>query len=154
MIREATLSDMPRLVEMARRFIASSIYREWLEGASSEQVADYVRVVLEHGTIFVAERSEQVAADRVEKRVVGMLALTVQPHLLTRQLFAEEHAWWVDPEARHTSAGPRLMHYMECWCVQKGIDMVKMVAPAGSSVGDFYEKCGYRPVEGAWIKRL
>lgn len=144
MIREATPDDKPRLIEMGARFIISSRYHLWLS-TRPEGIAALIDRVLYHGVIFVAERDE---------RVIGMLALMVSPHLLTGRDFGEEVAWWVEPEHRNGSAGPRLMHHMECWAMQNRLHMVIMLAPAGSTVGDFYKKCGYQAADTAWVRML
>jgi GNAT superfamily N-acetyltransferase len=165
MIREATAADKFRLVEMTTRFILTTKYTEWLDGTSPERIGKLVDMVLEHGVIFVCERvtlSAQEAHDYVAgrgdwpnagaKELVGMLALLVFEHPLTGRLTGEEAAWWVEPEHRHSTIGPRLLHHMERWCVQNRLHMVKMVAPEGTDVGAFYAKQGYQAAETHWLR--
>jgi hypothetical protein len=157
MIREATGADKFRLVEMTTRFILESQYHHWLAGATPERIGAYVDAVLESGVIFVAERIEEwdgVPDTTFQVTIIGMLALLPFEHPLTGQRVAEEFAWWVDPEHRRGLAGPRLLAHMERWCVQNRLHMVKMVAPDGSSVGDFYSRSGYQALETHWIKVL
>lgn len=143
MTRRATPADKTRLVEMATRFILSTRYQEYIN-IEPDRIAAAVDMMLEHGVIIVAE---------LEHRVVGMIAVVGPfPHLLDGRLYAEEAGWWVEPEHRGGTVGPRLMHHMEGWCVQNRVYMVKMLAPADSDVGRFYDKCGYRAVETAWVK--
>jgi hypothetical protein len=87
-------------------------------------------------------------------RVIGMLALIAYEHPLTGRRVGEELAWWVEPEHRGGTAAGRLERHMLRWSVQNQLHMVKMVAPSGSSVGDFYDKRGYQALETHWIKVL
>lgn len=160
MIRRATIEDKDRLVEMATRFILESRYQEFLTPIP-ERIGALIDQVLEVGVIWVgtidAPDQQLPNGERRHRweleRIVGMLAIVGPlPHLLTYQTYAEEVCWWVDPEARKTLIGPRLMHNMECWVRENRIDMVKMFAPSDSTVGDFYSKCGYQAVETAWVK--
>jgi GNAT superfamily N-acetyltransferase len=165
MIREATAADKFRLVEMTTRFILESQYHHWLAGATPERISDYVDAVLERGVIFVAEGRRRNCCDLYPDcecdvlvsrpgELIGMLAILPFKHPLTDRLVAEEFAWWVEPEHRKGAVGPRLLRHMEHWCAEKTLHMVKMVAPAGTSVGAFYEKCGYQALETHWIKVL
>jgi GNAT superfamily N-acetyltransferase len=162
MIREATAADKFRLVEMTTRFILESQYHHWLAGATPERIGDYVDAVLERGVIFVYERllftniHHLAAGAPIDERreLIGMLAILPFKHPLTDRLVAEEFAWWVEPEHRKGAVGPRLLRHMEHWCAEKTLHMVKMVAPAGTAVGAFYEKCGYQALETHWIKVL
>lgn len=142
MIREATFADMSRLIVMASEFVRTTQYGRLF---NPDLLPGLVLELLENHVVFVAELAE-------DKRVAGMLALAIVPHILTGRRYAEEIAWWVDPGYRNGSIGPRLMHHMECYVRQNRLHMVKMLAPAGSSVGDFYKKCGYQELESAWIK--
>jgi GNAT superfamily N-acetyltransferase len=153
MIREATAADRFRIIEMTTRFILESQYHHWLSGATPERIGAYVDAVLESGVIFVYELGNYNAPEQGVK-ILGMLALLPFEHPLTGQRVAEEFAWWVDPEHRRGLAGPRLLAHMERWCVQNRLHMVKMVAPDGSSVGDFYNRSGYQALETHWIKVL
>lgn len=161
MIRQATIEDRVDIVRMATRFILESHYNTFLAGWTATSVAHFVDKVLEHGVIFVCERVTIATEPRWQQgapapggELVGMLALVVVEHPLSGRSFAEEIAWWVDPEHRKSSVGPRLLRHMEHWCAEKALHMVKMVAPTGSSVGDFYGKHGYQALESHWVKVL
>lgn len=83
-----------------------------------------------------------------------MLAIVVLPHPITGRLYADELAWWVEPRFRRGRIGPTMLKHAEAWARQKGATVLKMVAPAGTDVGRFYEATGYRAVETAYQKRL
>ena len=86
--------------------------------------------------------------------LIGMLAIVAIPHPLTGRTYAEEIAWWVEPEHRGGLIGPKMLRHAEEWATRNGANVVKMVAPAGSDVGKFYEATGYQAVETAFIKRI
>ena len=145
MIREATVADTDRLVEMTMRFLTTTDYGR-LFGANVTCIRKLVGLVLEHGVIFVGETWKH--------ELIGMIALTALPHLLTGEAFAEEQAWWVEPEHRGGSLGPRLLAAAEGWARESGLEMIKVVAPEGGDVGKFYTKLGYEAVETAYVKVL
>jgi GNAT superfamily N-acetyltransferase len=112
-----------------------------------------IDIVLTHGAIFVAEGDPQDPSP-VRGGLVGMLAVIVLPHFITGALCAEEVCWWVEPRYRRRGLGPQLLGVATDWAGQEGATMLKMVAPAGSDVGRFYETVGFTAVETAYQKRL
>lgn len=154
-IREATLDDAPRLVEMATRFLLETRYGAMFDNrATPVTIGGLVEQVLRFGAIFVAEVTVPYADGSSETKLIGMLAIVVVPHPLTGLAYADEIAWWVEPEHRGGSIGPHILRSAETWARQKGANMVKLVAPAGSRVGTFYERVGYQAVETAFIKTI
>lgn len=172
MIREGTLEDGPRLFEMACRFMAETRYGV-LFAPNHAALAQLVALVLEHGVVFVDEQDHAndcavwVDALRVfdpverplepcncGRQIIGMLGLITAPNILTGLRYADEIAWWVEPEHRKTRSAHRLLCAAEDWARQKGLSVLKMVAPAGSDIGTFYERRGYTLVESAYQKTL
>jgi len=143
MIRPATEADTPRLVEMTTRFLETTPYGTMFQ-ADPAQIAKLVALVLKHGVILLADVPP----------VVGMIALAALPHPLSGLLYADEQCWWVEPEHRKGTIGPRLLMAAEAWARQHGCQSVKMVAQAGSSVGCHYLRLGYQEVETAFVKKL
>jgi GNAT superfamily N-acetyltransferase len=145
-IREATLVDQPRLRVLGRHFRNNSLYRDIF--GQGDRMDELVVRVLEHGVIFVGEAGGSIQ---------GLLAIVLAEHFLTGAPYADEVAWWVEPAHRRTSLAGRLLHHMERWAVDQGLDFVKMVAPEdaeGHHLGDFYRRAGYVPVETCYLKRL
>lgn len=143
-IRPATAEDVDRLVDMAVRFLASTRYGV-LVTPHPHALGRLIAQVLAIGVIFVAE---------VNGRVEAMLALVALPHPISGELYGDELAWWVEPEHRHGSIGPRLLLQAETWARERGARILKMVAPADSTVGNFYKHFGYVEVETAYQKTL
>lgn len=161
MIRFATEADKPRLIEMATRFLLETQYgRLFDERATPASLSELVTNVLTLGAIVVAEYRPLMPAifeddaAPAEPKLVGMLAIVAVPHPLTGKIYGEEVCWWVEPEHRHGTLGPKMLREAEDWATRNGANMVKMVAPEGSTVGEFYKHIGYRPVETAFIKSV
>lgn len=163
LIRHATDADKPRLIEMAARFLLETPYgRLFDERATPMSLSELIGNVLALGVIFVAEVSVGcaflcpgcTARCAPSLKLVGMLAIVAIPHPMTGRTYADEIAWWVEPEHRHGTLGPKMLREAEDWAISQGANMLKMVAPAGSTVGRFYEHVGYRPVETAYIKLI
>lgn len=156
-IREATLADVDRLVVMAGRFLDETPYGTLLT-RSDAAIAELVRLVLTLGVGLVAEARVTGTFLKVdpgvESALVGMLGVVAVPHPLSGDLYADEIVWWVEPEFRHGSIGPRLLAAAEDWATRRGLPLLKMVAPHDSAVGTFLAHRGYAPVESAWVKRL
>jgi len=152
-IRQATLLDQPELQAMAKRFVEQSVYGQVLT-FDPVSVGNLVVTVLQHGIIFIAEHQRRdVDPVQVPPEIVGMLALLAFPHPVAGEPYVDEVAWWVEP-AHRRGIGPALLVAAEEWATRSGIGLLKMVAPAGSSVGRFYERHGYQVLETAYVKRL
>lgn len=160
-LREATEADTPRVVEMAARFLLDSQYGELFDNATTPAaIGAMVKQCLHFGTIIVAEleaddpRWVQGVERTPAAALVGMLAILCVPHPFTGRKYADELAWWVEPRHRGGIIGPKMLWAAEDWATRNGANMVKMVAPAGSAVGAFYERSGYKAVESAYIKTI
>lgn len=144
-VRHARLeADRPIIVEMVGRFLGATPYGKLLTFAP-ERLEPLVDQVLALGAIFLAER---------DGLVIGMIAICALESPISGDRYAEELVWWVNEEARSSSAGPKLLRAAEAWTRQAGLFVLKMVAPAGSTVGGFYERTGYAAVETSYIKRF
>ena len=148
-IREATLDDLPRLLELAEHFHASTIYASLVPWAPAAVEALMVQVITQQNGIVGV-----VLVATVDNSIEGMLGLVVLPHPMSGQLCAEELAWWVEPEHRQGTIGPRLLVTGIDWCRQKGAVVLKLVSPSGSTVGTFYKRWGAVEVETAYLMDL
>ncbi len=144
MIRHATEADVPRIVEMGQRFVASTAYAT-LISLNTEQLTGTTRDLLNNpdALVLLAEKDGDV---------IGMLAAIRFNHPMSGQHIAQEVVWWVDPEHRGT-AGIRLLRAAEAWAVAGGAEVLQMIAPS-EKVGKFYAAVGYAPVETVFQRRL
>lgn len=146
MIRPYAATDYQRLLEMAYAFHRAQPLYSQLGEVVDSKVPELVALTLARGCVFMAEDGTG--------RVVGFIAGCVLEQLWSGLPILEELVWWVDLEARSGSHGPRLLRSLEDWARQKGVSMVKMVAPSGSSVGAYYAQLGYTAVETAYLKKV
>lgn len=144
-IRAATLDDVPRLHVLTAHFLASTPYGALLRAPSEVRLFELVETILELGVILVAEIDEQIE---------GMIALAALKHPISGDLYGDELVWWVEPAHRGATIGPLLLDMAEAWARSKGCVLLKMVAPSGSPIGDFYQRMGYQAVETAYQRTL
>ena len=141
MIREAKLVDVTQLVEMGRRFIAESTYKQYLlENPKQLRVLAEQIISNPNGVILVSE---------AEGKLTGMLALITFPHPFSGELVAGEVFWWVAPEAREGRTGLKLMRKAEKIAVELGARKMQMVAPT-ERIARLYERLGYKKVESTY----
>lgn len=144
-IREAFDADRPRLIEMGARFARESMYGQLFPGITLAVIEALVDACRTQGVVYVAE---------VDKQVVGMIAGMPVVAALTGELMVDEIVWWVDPEQRAGRVGPMLLKALEAWTYKIDAVVLKMVAPAGSQVGQYLGRHGYTAVEVAYMKRM
>lgn len=148
-IRLATPEDVPALQRMGLAFVAGTPYAE---------IFDITEASLERLAAFIFAAGPDVAAILLaedDAGVFGMLALAAVPAVLSGQIYADEIVWWVDPSHRGAQrAGPELLRSAQDWAREHGCYMIKMVAPSGSTVGTFYERLGFSPLETAFTMVL
>jgi len=146
MIRPATAGDAPRVIAMAQRFLETFTPGDVMEPQPYALEALF-SVAFDNGVILVHEAPDG--------RLNAFLALVGPlPHQISGESYADELAWWVEPEARGLGIGELLLAQAERWGRAHAICVLKMLAPAGSSIGDLYRKQGYVAVETAYMKRL
>lgn len=141
MIRTATASDVPRLIEMGERFRSSSTYRKYLAG-NSEQMRRFAEKIIDGDGLLVSERSG---------KIVSMLGFVVFPHFMSGETTGGEVFWWVEPE--HRGEGLKLLRAAEKCARSVGAKRFQMIAPS-EDVEKLYELMGYEYVESTYQKML
>lgn len=142
-MRPATVADVPRLVEMGRAFLASTIYHGRLaeNPAQMDALARHL-IASDDGTVIVADHAGEV---------VGMIGMLAFPHHLSAERIAGEVFWWVEPA--HRGCGVRLMKHAEQWAKAVGAVRMQMIAPS-PDVASLYQRLGYTPIEVAYERTL
>ena len=141
-IREATVDDIPILVEMGMRFAQSDAYKHIVRDNPVQfEVMAQMLITSGLGVMLVLEKNG---------RVEGMIGMLCTPHFLSGDMFAGEICWWINPE--HRGDGVRLMKFAETWAREHGALSIQMVAP-NERVGRFYERMGYQQIETSYQKR-
>jgi ribosomal protein S18 acetylase RimI-like enzyme len=141
MIRDAQLSDVPRLVEMGQRFIKETSYSKHLRD-NPECAAVLITSLIEKGSLLILEQGQEI---------IGMLGFVMFPHFMSGDLTAGEIFWWVEPE--HRGQGLKLLREMERRARVEGAKYVQMVAP-NEKVGRLYERLGFDRIETSYQRAL
>lgn len=148
MIRLATPSDIPVVVDMAKRFISFAPHGK-MANATTESLEQAAVTIIEHGAIFLAEVNGQIA---------GMLWAFITPIWFAQHTpCATELAWWVEEEHRGGIAAIRLVRAFEEWAKAQGASMATMcdmVVEGQPPVGDIIMRLGYVPSERTFVKEL
>lgn len=140
MIRPGTVDDFDAMVALGQRFATESVYaRVPITEACIRRLGAWL---LEHGTILLTVK------DGIP---VGMVGVTVLPHMLTGRLYGAEVFWWCNPEAR--GHGLRLVRAAEHWARAHGAETMQFVAPS-PDVELLYQKLNYAKIETAYEKDL
>lgn len=147
MIREASYQDIPSIVDMSRKFYATTSYSAWAD-FSAETVAALTRTLIDTGVMLVAEEDGEN---------VGMVGLFIGPFMFNSDhVAAYEVVWWVNPSAQGAGVGKALLEAIEPACRAKGASTVQMVALASSppQASAMYERAGYTHSESSYTKVL
>ena len=144
MIREATIDDIPRIVELGRRSLQDGPYAGRIED-NPEQVAKFAGLVISVlGKVLLWE--EDVPA-------TGVFAFIVAPHFFDGRKFAQELIWYVLPEARKGGAALKLLWEAERIAKGLGVKFLQLTAPT-SEVESIYGRFGYKQQEVVYQKGL
>ena len=88
--------------------------------------------------------------------IVGILAGVVTAGLLNpSDVVAYQHLWYVKPEHRVGTIGPRLLREFERWAKARHANYIAIGANHGfdpERVGAFYAHCGYTEYETHYLK--
>lgn len=148
MIREAELTDVPRLVAMGERF------HRYM---ASPETGPYSPVVAEKTAIELIENELGifVVAESDDGEVGGMCGGMVFPFYMTGVLTAQEFMWWIDDT--HKGQGKALMKMFEAEAKARGAESIIMNAIHGKDhdrIAKIYKRAGYRPSDYSFIKEL
>lgn len=115
MIRTALKSDIPRMVEMGRRFRQESTYSKYL-AENPAKMAELGEKLLASDGIIVSER---------EGVITAMLGFLIHEHFISGEIFAGEVFWW----AEKRGDGLELLREMERRARLAGAKYIQMIAP-------------------------
>ncbi len=142
-IRPCAPADVERVSEMGLKFLDTTQYGRIIRGVTLHSMHAFVELLIEIGRIFVVEG---------QGGLVGMIALAPAVNPISGDSEALELAWWMEPKYRGTRSSYYLVLAAEEWATKKGLSCLKMVAPADSTIGGFYERMGYLKVETVYQK--
>lgn len=142
MIREATLTDVPQLVEMGRAFRAA-VY--------ADSVADNPSQMHRTAMAFIEQPNRVIfVSEGRDGDLVSMIGLVLHTHFISGDVTVSEGWLWVEPAARG-SLGVRLIREAMAWGRLHGAVALDMVQPiADDDVGALYQRLGGKRVEIGW----
>lgn len=144
MIRDATHEDIPRLVEMAKRFLSDGVYHRNI-AYNPEHLTQLMGALIDGPDALLRVSTK-------DDEVTGMIGMVAYPHPLSMEPVASELFWWVEPEHRGI-AGVKLLKEAEAWADAKNVVRLFMVAPT-VEVGHLYARQGYQALEMHYQKDL
>ncbi len=135
-IRQATLDDIPMLMEMGKRMHQESPRFRMMD-FSEDKCRQLGEALIPSGSIFIAEK---------EGEAVGMMIGFITEHYFGYDLMASDLAVYVVPEHRGGSLGVRLIKVFEQWAEDNGARVITLgistEVEAKRTLG-IYEKLGY-----------
>ena len=136
MIRAATLADIPRLLEMGRKFADRAKLVDHVGYDPHSMVQTFEAMISGGHPVFIGER--------------GAIGATQTPHPFNHEhIAAQELFWW--SEGRE---GLALLRALEAHCAEHchSLLMITLEAVEPERTGRLYERLGYRPLEHSFIK--
>lgn len=150
MIREATPADIPRIIEMGRKFLLSGPYRDIMP--------DNPEVATSLAEKLVAYPEAKVLVAEEEGKVIGVFAFVVFPHYYSGLSTAGELIWYILPEHRRMtsftdSPALNLLNEAEKLAKEMGAVQMHLTAPT-IEIGSLYKRRGYKQVEIGFQREL
>lgn len=146
MIRAATASDLPRIVELGSRSLKDGPYSGMIKDTPEQSAKLALQTIQSaNGKILVYETDGG--------RVAGLLGFFIFPHYFTGEPTATELMWYVEPEERKGGGAMHLLWEAEKQAKQMGAKKMGFTAPNGD-VAKLYERFGYKQVEVSFMKEL
>lgn len=136
MIRPATLSDIPRLVDLGELMHAEAPNYRDIPFSREKVALQMTLLVTRDGVVFVSEKNGEV---------VGGIAGGVTEYWFSLERFGFEYAFFLTQEARHGITAIRLKRAFKIWCRLQGVKRFTMGTSTGiatEGVKEFYESDG------------
>jgi GNAT superfamily N-acetyltransferase len=140
-IRVATISDLDLVLDLGKKFLNETNYKQFGAEDKLEQLAKY---------FLTSPASERIVFLYDD---VGILGASVSPFIFGDMKVATDILWWVEPTRRGDNIGTELIKAYEYWAKTVGCRIAVMVS-LDERVGKFYEKNGYALYERAYMKEL
>jgi GNAT superfamily N-acetyltransferase len=149
-IREATIEDIPKMVEMASRFHQYALVDKGFKFSPP----DFAR----YSTFLMESSIANILIVDVDEEAVGAIAGAVLPWFMdSSQLVLTELWWWVDPEYRKGGLAFKLLDALTEWGKYLGASkmiMVSIEAEREETVRKYYKRKGFSYMEMQFIKEI
>lgn len=146
-VRVATRYDLEIILDMMRHYAAVGPVKLLATAQNEDHVRKFLTAILVGaGRIWLGERDGET---------VGMLICVRNPNLWNPDLmYLQELAWWVEPHARNTMIGARLLYAFRDYAIDEiesgrcaGYTISKMI----NSPDIDYSRLGMNKLEETWI---
>lgn len=140
MIRNATVNDIPKMIEIGKNLANSTTYKS--VNYSEERIEATIKILIEHGFCVVAEKNGEV---------VGSMMGDVYTPWYSNDRMGIDYVLYIEREHRNGLLAVKMIKKFEQWCISMG---VKQIRP-GIGTGDknairMYKALGYQSV-GEWF---
>lgn len=155
-IRSATMDDVPRIVEMAERFYATSGYPDFYGPMAKESAAGLAIITMQGAPEFGVEPGVMLVAEH-EGELVGMACVHIDRFLFNSSVkVGHELAFWIEPEHRGGRLAARLLCEIETAVAARGATVNRMATLATSppQAAAIYERMGYTRSESFYSKGM
>jgi ribosomal protein S18 acetylase RimI-like enzyme len=150
MIRQATLGDIPEIINMVHNFYKASHFPELAPYNKDSMMALLINMVNDSPHILLVSEKDG--------KLDGTICMLIFPYFINHEVMtAQDLWWWVEPEARGTTVGIKLIKEAEKLVKEKGIahmTMMSMESSDADKVNKLYSKMGMKLMEYAYIKEL
>lgn len=143
MIREATLDDLPLLIECCVNFYKESPFKGL--SFNLEKIEQTVRTLIENheGVVYVYE----------DDTIRGMILGSLSRPTISDDVIATEIAWWVHKDNRNGRVAIELFKAFQQWGMANA-DYINMTHLPTHDLSKFYTKHGYEPVDRHYLKKV
>ena len=147
LIKDASQSDIPQIIELARKFHAVSGYENIK--FDEETVENILITSIDQGLCPIGV---------VDGKIVGFLAGLAYPAILNANVMVgTEIAWWVEPEFRGKKIAIQLLLRAEENARAKGLycwSMMCLEKLNADGLENIYERLGYEKAERTYLRIL
>lgn len=142
MIRNATLDDIPRIVEMGKNLTLQTTYG--FVTYSPERVQATCELLINSGFIVVAQKNGEV---------VGAMLGDVYTPWYTTDRMGIDYSIYIEPEHRQGMIAVRMIKRFEEWCIGMGAKQIRPgVGTGDKNISRLYHALGYRSVGECFLK--
>lgn len=147
MIRPATLSDIPWLLEAGALAQQEAPHYADLPTSPADQYKRLVGVLQFPDAVCI----------RVVEDCTGFICGALEPAVWFQTMYAVQNLLWVHPDYRGTRRAWRLVGAFEQWAREHGATRIVNGVSSGVTeerTGRFYQKMGYLPMGPSFYKEL
>lgn len=149
-VREATIEDLVRYIELAQEFHDAS------------PMHSFAAFEPDGYSVFFANALQNpdigVWLAELDGEIVGITGALIYPlYFSPSKHIAQELWWWLTPQARGTGAGGQMFKKIQEWASDRGADALFMIALEDERVGKMeklYRRAGFKPLERTFIKEV